>query len=563
MLFQRYIPDKMHYDAKLRSLRAGEAELAHQRQTGVPDGPHFSLVLFFRTADAEHLLATLRSLEVQTYQNYSVCISAPRDGLVRHSYGKKLAVGSFLKAHSDTDRVHYFPVRPGTMRPAGINIAVRHAEGDYLAFLESGDTLEADALFQAALLIRTKKADLLYTDEDSMRDGRYFDPLLKPDFNLDLLRSENYIGHLLIIRRALAAAAGGYRTAAGAGADYDFVLRCAERARRPEHLAKPLYHACEGSRAFGRGRIAGTHTEDELRVLSEHLERCRLTGKPEAMKTEGCYHISYSTGKLPRISVIVMNSDDTATLKSCMESLEDAGYDNLEVVIAEIGSRERETFEYYETLSGKSNIRLVRWKRPWNAFKIRNYAAGFASGDFLLFLNPRLRGELSDNWLHEMVGVCARPGTGIVGGKIYYSDNRVRHAGYIIGKGEAAGTQFEGLSRGRNGYMNRAALLQEISAVSEDCMMVRKSVFDDLSGFSGIYQDRYGDVDLCLRAAQKGWKVVFDPFAELFYEGDDTDPVFGASRADAERFRADWGGLLENGDPFYNKNFSIKKDYQL
>ena len=159
-------------------------------------------------------------------------------------------------------------------------------------------------------------------------------------------------------------------------------------------------------------------------------------------------------------------------LRSCVESVLEASYENIEIIIVENGSTERETFAYYKELSENPKVRLVRWKKPFNYSTINNYGARFARGEYYLFLNNDVRASISADWLSEMLGVCQRRDVGIVGCRLYYPNNKIQHAGIVIGIGGVAGAMFVDLPRGRSGYMHKAAIMQDLSAVTAACMIV-------------------------------------------------------------------------------------------
>ena len=187
---------------------------------------------------------------------------------------------------------------------------------------------------------------------------------------------------------------------------------------------------------------------------------------------------------------------------------EHSGYPNLEIVIVENGSTDRSTFAYYRELSGTPGIKLVRWKKEFNYSAINNYGVRFATGDYLLFLNNDVRGTISSDWLTEMLGMCMRPDVGAVGARLYYPDNRIQSAGIVVGIGGVAGSMFVDLPRGRTGYMHKAALIQDLSAVTAACMMTKKEVFLKVGGFTEELAVAFNDVDLCLKIGELGLLVV-------------------------------------------------------
>jgi GT2 family glycosyltransferase len=241
------------------------------------------------------------------------------------------------------------------------------------------------------------------------------------------------------------------------------------------------------------------------------------------------------------------------------------GYPNLEIVIVENGSTDRSTFAYYRELSGTPGIKLVRWKKEFNYSAINNYGVRFATGDYLLFLNNDVRGTISSDWLTEMLGMCMRPDVGAVGARLYYPDNRIQSAGIVVGIGGVAGSMFVDLPRGRTGYMHKAALIQDLSAVTAACMMTKKEVFLKVGGFTEELAVAFNDVDLCLKIGELGLLVVYDPYAELYHDEsrtrgpEDTPEKVRRFQNEIEYMRTRWTRILREGDPNYNPNLSLKK----
>jgi GT2 family glycosyltransferase len=265
------------------------------------------------------------------------------------------------------------------------------------------------------------------------------------------------------------------------------------------------------------------------------------------------------------VSVIIPNRDEREALESCVEALMSTGYPNLEIVIVENGSTDRSTFSYYRELSGTPGVKLVRWKKEFNYSAVNNYGVRFATGDYLLFLNNDVRGTISTDWLTEMLGMCMRPDVGAVGARLYYPDNRIQSAGIVVGIGGVAGSMFVDLPRGRTGYMHKAALIQDLSAVTAACMMTKKEVFLKAGGFTEELAVAFNDVDLCLKIGELGLLIVYDPYAELYHDEsrtrgpEDTVEKVHRFQNEIEYMRSHWTRILKDGDPNYNPNLSLKK----
>ena len=230
----------------------------------------------------------------------------------------------------------------------------------------------------------------------------------------------------------------------------------------------------------------------------------------------------------------------------------------------ENNSTEEETFRYYKELSTLPEVRLLRWKKPFNYSAINNFAAAKARGEFLLFLNNDVTVREAD-WLTEMLGVCQRADVGAVGVKLLYPDNTIQHAGCVIGMGGIAGAMFVDMPAERSGYLHKASLMQDLSAVTAACMMTRKDLFLKLGGFEEKLAVAFNDMDLCLRIGEAGFRVVYDPYAVLYHwesrtRGDeDTEEKVRRFQSEIEFFRTRWIRILKDGDPNYNKNLSLTR----
>lgn len=256
-------------------------------------------------------------------------------------------------------------------------------------------------------------------------------------------------------------------------------------------------------------------------------------------------------------------------MKKCLDSIrEKTSYRNYEIIIVENNSEEPETFAFYKKIAGEK-IKIVTWEGEFNYSAINNFGVRHARGDYLLLLNNDVE-IINGDWLTEMLSHCQRKEVGIVGAKLYYPDNTIQHAGIIIGIGGIAGSVFVGLPRAFSGYLHKASIQLDLSAVTAACMLVKRSVFEQVGGLEEKLKVAFNDVDFCLRVREKGYLVVYDPYAELYhYESktrgaEDTKEKIRRFQTEIEYMRSHWIGLLKKGDPYYNCNLSLTKwDYSL
>ena len=300
------------------------------------------------------------------------------------------------------------------------------------------------------------------------------------------------------------------------------------------------------------------------RAIEGNLERCGVQAVVSHTKDLGFYQVEYPVQGSPLVSVLIPNKDQKESLKKCLESVfEKTTYQNYEIIIIENNSIEQETFQYYRELEKRSNVKVVTWKEGFNYSSINNFGEQEAAGDYLLFLNNDVE-VINPCWMEEMLGNCQRPEVGIVGAKLYYPDDTIQHAGTIIGIGGIAGHAFLNMPRSRTGYLHKASIQMDLSAVTAACMMMKRSVFEQIGGFEEKLTVAFNDVDLCLRTVQAGYLVVYNPKVELYhYESksrgsEDNEEKVRRFQSEIEFMRTRWITILKEGDPNYKDGKSTR-----
>lgn len=533
------------------------------------------------------------------------------------SVGQKFASGtlrttltSIVREYAGRDERIVYRVLPENLGIAGnTNAAIALAGGEWIAFLDHDDVLAPDALFEAVSLIRrgpenitgveatgygdgVSQYDVVYTDEDKIdMEGKvHFQPHLKPDFNIDLLRSNNYITHFTLVRKTLVDEVGGIRSDFDGAQDYDFILRCVERAAAVGHVPRILYHWRSHTESTSDNPFSKQYAVDAgRRAIAEHLERVGTVGEVAATKDMGFYSVHYPYNGTPLVSIVIPSKDETESLQKCIASIEKSSYTNYEVIVVENNSAP-ETFDFYcrlapdkreengtscfcGVLKGGQRICVAVWKEGFNYSKLNNFGVSFARGEYIVLMNNDIE-MISKDWLGEMLGVCQRKEVGIVGAKLYYPDNTVQHAGIVVGiGGNARGigqNMFTGLARERSGYLHKASLTMDYSAVTAACLMVKKSVYEQVGGFEEKLAVAFNDVDFCLKVRSAGLLVVYRPGVEAYHyesksRGSEDSPEKTARfQREIEYMRNHWIGILKNGDPYYNPNLSsVYPNYSL
>ena len=558
-LRERMEPDTVPYGPWYEAYRPTAQELDRQRERKWKEMPSFAVIVpVFNTPQA-YLDAMIESVRAQTYpawQLYLVNASPENEGLKRQ----------LEKAALSDSRIHVIPLPVNGGIAANTNAGLAAAKGDFVCFLDHDDVLDESALYHLAdAACQNPLADVMYTDEDKIDEtGReHFDPNLKPDFNPDLLRSNNYICHFLAVRRTLLDQTGMFRKGFDGAQDYDFILRCTEKARQVVHVPEILYHWRTHSSSTADNPLSKAYAyEAGRKAIEEHLHRCKCPAVVSEKKDPGFYRVRYEVTGNPLVSIIIPNRDETETLRQCLDSiLQKSTYANIEILIVENNSVTDEIFAYYRQLESNPSIRVLTWEGTFNYAAINNFAARQARGEYLLFLNNDTR-VITPAWIEEMLGVCERPDVGAVGAKLYYPDDTIQHAGIAIGIGGVAGSLFTGLKREYSGYMHKASLTQDLSAVTAACMMMPSDLFSKLGGFEEKLTVAFNDVDLCLRVSAAGYLVVYHPYAELYHDesktrgAEDSKEKVRRFQHEIEFMRSRWTSLLKAGDPYLNPHFS-------
>ncbi|MDO4338127.1 MAG: glycosyltransferase family 2 protein [Eubacteriales bacterium] len=546
----------------------GPSELEKQRKTKFACEPKISLVVPLYKTRPEYLEQLIDSVKAQTYANWELCLS---DGSGADSPIKEL-----LEKYAEQDgRIkvvyHEEPLRIAENTNAAIDIAT----GDFIAFGDHDDVLTANAFFECVKAVNEKpETEVLYSDEDKMsiHGNKFFLPHFKPDFNLDLLCTVNYICHLFVAKRELLDKVGTLRPEFDGAQDYDFIFRCVEATEHIYHIPKILYHWRSHEDSTAENPESKLYAfEAGKRAVQAHFDRIHVPAEVYQGEYLGLYRTRYLWKEKPLVSILIPNKDHIEDLERCIKSIEEkSSYRNFEYIIIENNSTEEATFAYYKELEARNpKVRVVYWDGVFNYSEINNFGASFANGEYLLLLNNDTE-VINDDWLEEMLGYCMRPDVGIVGARLYYEDDTIQHAGVVLGFGGIAGHCFVQQPRGNTGYCHRIICAQNYSAVTAACMMVRKKVFDEVGGLSADLAVAFNDIDFCLKVRDKGYLVVYNPYAELYhYESksrglEDTPEKKARFAKEIATLESHWPKIFEKPDPYYNVNLTLKsQDFSL
>ena len=560
-LHERFEPEEVPYGPWYEAYVPDEETLNRQRKRKFLNAPLISVVVPAYHTPPLFLRQMLDSLIAQTYGGWELCIAngSPDD--------KEME--AVLEEYEKRDsRIRHENLKENLGIAENTNAAFRMAKGEFIGLLDHDDLLAPNALYEIALALeKNPEADVVYTDEDKVTTDlkEHFQPHLKPDFNLDLLRSNNYICHFFTVRREIVEQVGGFRKEFDGAQDYDFIFRCTEEARKILHIPEILYHWRTHKESTADNPASKMYAfEAGKRAIEAHLKRTGTDGEVSHTPDLGFYRVKYPVKGEPLISIIIPNKDEKESLEACLKSIwEKTTYKNYEIIVVENNSTSDEIFRYYKEIS-KKGVRLLRWKKEFNYSAINNFGAAHAKGEFLLFLNNDVT-VITPDWLTELAGLCQRKEVGAAGVKLLYPDNTIQHAGCVIGIGGIAGHMFVDMPANRTGYLHKASLLQDMSAVTAACMIVKKQVFDQVGGFTEKLAVAFNDVDLCLKINKAGSLVVYDPYVQLYHMesktrgAEDSKEKVRRFQTEIEYMRCHWLDILKNGDPYYNKNLSLTK----
>lgn len=560
-LHERFEPEEVPYGPWYEAYVPDEETLNRQRKRKFLNAPLISVVVPAYHTPPLFLRQMLDSLIAQTYGGWELCIAngSPDD--------KEME--AVLEEYEKRDsRIRHENLKENLGIAENTNAAFRMAKGEFIGLLDHDDLLAPNALYEIVLALeKNPEADVVYTDEDKVTTDlkEHFQPHLKPDFNLDLLRSNNYICHFFTVRREIVEQVGGFRTEFDGAQDYDFIFRCTEEARKILHIPEILYHWRTHKESTADNPASKMYAfEAGKRAIEAHLKRTGTDGEVSHTPDLGFYRVKYPVKGEPLISIIIPNKDEKESLEACLKSIwEKTTYKNYEIIVVENNSTSDEIFQYYKEISQKG-VRLLRWKKEFNYSAINNFGAAHAKGEFLLFLNNDVT-VITPDWLTELAGLCQRKEVGAAGVKLLYPDNTIQHAGCVIGIGGIAGHMFVDMPANRTGYLHKASLLQDMSAVTAACMIMKKQVFDQVGGFTEELAVAFNDVDLCLKINKAGSLVVYDPYVQLYHMesktrgAEDSKEKVRRFQTEIEYMRCHWLDILKNGDPYYNKNLSLTK----
>ena len=495
------IKDK-DYEKWYEKHRATEEELKNQREHEFCYSPLISILTPVYNTPSKFLKEMIESVKSQTYINWQLCIA--------NANPNNKEVKRMLSIYSQGDeRIKVIEVPENYGIAQNTNRALEISEGDYIGLLDHDDILAPNALYEVVNALNTKnQPQVIYTDEDKITiDGKkHFQPNFKPEFNLDMLRSNNYICHFFVVEKQIVDQIGGFHSEYNGAQDHDFIFRCTEKTDNIIRIPKVLYHWRMHDASTAKNPASKNYAfEAGKRAIEDHLKRCGEQATVEMTEYPGFFKIVYKLERKPRLSVIMIQN---RKIPIKMIKKMTNNYKNTQITFIIITKNKIKEIN----IEGVS-IKVFKWEKNYNYNAMINFGAKQSTDDYLLFLSTSIV-EISDNYLEELISNIMRREVGVVGGKIYYTNGKIKSAGIIKKQNNCIEEPFKGLPKTCMGYMNRQSMQQDIEAVVSENMILKKSVWEMVKGFDESSGGIISDWNFCNEVRKKKMRVIFNPYAE-------------------------------------------------
>lgn len=571
---ESYSTRTLGYQSWINNNEPSEKEGIKKKYDKLPIKPKISIIVPVYNVVPKYLNECIQSVVSQTYENWELCLydDASTDYQTLKCLNKwqqkgdpriKIELGKINKHISGAS-----------------NEALKMATGQFIGLLDNDDTLSPNALYEVVqVLQKNPKIKFIYSDEDKItKTGKRFAPFFKPDFSPIFLETNMYTGHFGVYHRDLVKKLGGFREGFEGSQDHDLVLRITDQISDSEihHIPKILYHwrILPTSTASNPDSKKYTTTSAK-KALEDHMKRNNYSGEIFPGLYRNSYRIKNRIPKNTKVSIIIPFKDQAKMLDKCVQSiLKKTKFDNYEIILVDNQSQKTGTIRTINGLKKVQKIRILHFDHPFNFSAINNFAAKEAKGNFLLFLNNDTE-VINSDWLSALLEIGVRESIGAVGAKLLFKDNRVQHAGVVMGLGGITGHAFKYFNRNDPGYFGMASAPREVSAVTGACLLIKKDLFLKIGGFNEKdLPISYNDVDLCLRIQEHGLRVIYTPYSLLYHyesisRGNDADlkiknpEMYKRVIAEENYMYNKWGSAIKN-DPYYNQNLTrIKEDFSL
>lgn len=537
-------------------------DLAEQRQeaSAFKQQPLISVLMPIYDTPEPYLRQCIESVIEQTYTNWELCIAddASPSSIIT-------VVKEYAKKYPN---IKWVRLKNNQHIAGATNEARTLASGEFLALLDHDDILLPHALFEMVKALNNNpKADLLYSDEDKIEDGKgHIEPFFKPDWSPDFLKSCNYITHFAIIRASVMDKVKGFRIGTEGAQDWDLFLRITQVTDRIVHVPKILYSWRKSPNSTAQAANSKPYAYINQRiVLRSSLRDDPYGASVYSHASLGFWRVRYQIVNRPLVSIVIPTKDNYQLVKNCLLSIIDrTSYAHFEIILVDTGSTDPQVDELYSSKLVTTNpIKVVRWKgKKFNFSLACNFGADAAKGEYLIFLNNDTE-VISNDWIEGLLEHAQRKEVGMVGGKLFFANDTIQHAGVVLSERDIAFHPFLGQDPKMDIFTYiYVANVRNCAAVTAACSMVSKKKFNQVGGFDGALRVTYNDVDLNLKLLAAGYKNVYTPYVELYhYESMSVGKITGSGRDQGEVQKASdlmrerWGSTYLRHDPYYNPNF--------
>ncbi len=536
-------------------------ERFEQYYSGLTILPKFSIIMPVYDPPVQFLRKALESVLNQQYENWELCIA---DDCSPNSQVQRL-----LQVYAAKDkRIKLVLRKENGHISASSNSALALATGDYIVLMDHDDALAENCLFEVAKHLNDHpEHEIIYSDEDKINEyDRHSVPHFKPDWAPHSLLSRNYFGHIVVMKKAVVDAIGGFRLGFEGSQDYDLILRATEQTQKIGHIPKVLYHWRIHKKSAAQSEEVKPYAYIAAKkALEEALQRRQTPGEVEYLSGLRGYRIRYQITRPGKVSIIIPTKDQVKLTKNTIDSIfRLTDYPDFEVIVLNNNSTSPELFALMDhyTQEYKDRFRCIDASFPFNFAKLMNMGVAACDGDYLLFLNNDME-VIHEDWLSTMVSHAQHANTGAVGAKLLYPDDHVQHAGVIVGLGGIAGHAFVNAHKDDPCYFNYLQSMNNFSALTAACLMVRREVFLEVGGMTELFEVEYNDVDFCLKIQQAGYYNVYLPDVQLYHFESSTRGHPHKSKESYQRhlremamFEERWRTVIAH-DPCYSPNLSL------
>jgi glycosyltransferase involved in cell wall biosynthesis len=510
----------------------------------------FHFFVHVNETNLSDLADTIESFIAQLYPRWNLYIISP--------------IASPNALFDEHEQLHWIQTE------ASLYSAINHVSAQMntgmIGFLTVGDKLLPHALTAYADMANHSDCHLIYSDHDSLnKQKNRIHPQFKPDFNLDMFRSYDYISRSFVISSVALKELGGLQLELSDSELFDLILRYLDRFKEYSigHYSDVLHSLVSEEKIIDLRRISSKI------ALIQHLDRNKLNADV-IEGTEESFRILYHHESAPLVSIIIPTKNQVHFLCPCIETLmEKTAYKNYEIIIIDNHSDETDAVAYLKSLAEYDNIHVIAYNKPFNYSAANNLGAQHARGEFLLLLNNDTE-VLHENWLDVLLSYAQRDDIGIVGPRLIYPNQTIQHAGVIIGLNSCTDHSFKKADLEDPGYIARLQIDQNLSAVTAAAMLIKRSVFDAVAGLNEIdYNVNFSDVDLCLKVIEAGYKILFTPHATLLHHGGVSQNNIHIKKTiehsirfsdDRKAFKTRWAEIILH-DPAYNVNLDTADSF--